>query len=108
MKEGRNAAIVAYAVLIMFILFLLFSVYSMIAWGTLGLILGAFFILITVAALIVHIYIWKKCHYQCPECGTKFKPSFVRSLGAYNLFDHRMMTCTNCRRHRSMKTLKDE
>ena len=72
-----------------------------------GLWLLTFLILIFIFVLMVHLYIWKMYHYDCPKCSTSFQPSFTGSLTAINMVEERGVKCPNCGFYGLMKALKN-
>ena len=60
------------------------------------------------AVILLHVYLWKTCHYACPYCHSTFKPTFRRSLFAINAGTKRWVTCTHCGKKDYMEVLKDK
>lgn len=61
-----------------------------------------------IAALLLHLYVWKRYHYICPKCQCSFKPTFLHSLIAINAVEDRKLRCPNCNSAEYMKALKDD
>lgn len=64
--------------------------------------------IIIISVLIIHYRVYKQYHYVCSKCSTSFKPTFLRSIFAFNGGDTRMMKCPTCNHIESVKAVKDE
>ena len=41
-------------------------------------------------------YLEKKCHFVCPFCGNKFKPSVLRLVFSMNALNGKVLKCPAC------------
>ena len=66
-------------------------------------------IAVLLAAVAVHLYLYRNYHYLCPKCSSSFKPnSFLKSMFGLNFFHKRGLRCTKCNAFVTARTKKDK
>ena len=65
-------------------------------------------IIVIVIALIFTSLRWKTTHFECPNCGSKFKVSRLKYGLTPHSFGRRYVTCPNCNYSAMMASISDK
>lgn len=55
-------------------------------------------IIFTLIAFLLIIIVVFKCSYKCSNCGHKFNPNFIDTLGRFNILWEIKLKCPNCKK----------
>lgn len=63
-------------------------------------------IVVFVLTIARYVYLMKRCHFICPECNHKFKPTYHQSIFFLNALSGKILKYPNCKSSVYMKPEK--
>lgn len=54
-------------------------------------------IVVLVLTIAQYVYLMKRCHFICPECNHKFKPTYRQLIFSLNALAGKVLRCPNCK-----------